>query len=163
MVNTEGDTWACSLGPYDYDDYIEYYVFAQDDYVEPNLTIENNSGANYDFTVDPSDTTGPVISDISHSPSSPTDVDTITVSCTVEDEDNGVASVTLYYRIDGGSWSSISMINTESTTWSVDIGAFAYDEDIEYYITATDDYVAPNTSTEDNGGAYQLWKDIVYI
>ena len=153
MSNTFGNTWSANIGPFTNDEVIEYYIEAVDDYVVPNTSTNDNGGSYYSFTVGVSDTTGPAITTITHSPSSPTDLDTITISCVVSDA-NGVASVTLYYRVDGGSWVSVSMINNLDDTYYADIGSFSYDELIEFYIEAVDGYVVPNTSTNDNSGSY---------
>jgi len=103
--------------------------------------------------VDLVDAEGPTIHVTAHMPVSPTDSDTVTISAQVTDS-SGVSSVTLHYRINGGTWSTAAMSLLSGDTYTVTIGPFAESSTIEYYITALDASSNSNTATDDNGGAY---------
>ena len=78
----------------------------------------------------------PSINDVTYIPSEPTFDDQITFSANVTDNVE-VHNVTLYYRVDGGSWFSASMIASE-TIYSAIIGPFAAGSTIDYYLIAHD-------------------------
>jgi hypothetical protein len=116
-----------------------------------NLVLDDNGGLSYSFTVE--DNTPPQITNVGHSPD-PVEADdvAVTVSCDVTDAGSGVNTVTLWYRLDGGMWTSIAMVNTVGDTYSADIPAQSFGTFVEYYIVATD--TSANSATDDNGGSY---------
>lgn len=95
----------------------------------------------------------PIITAVSHEPSTPTELETITISATVSDP-SGIDSVTLHYRIDSGLWTTIAMTLSTGSTFQVTIGPFTDGSVIEYYITATDNTTSHNEATDDNSGVY---------
>ncbi len=95
----------------------------------------------------------PTITDIVHSPSSPTELDAVTISATVTDS-SGVQSVTLYFRINSGTWQVIDMTLVSSDIYFVTIGSFAISDTIEYYVSAVDNSVNHNEAINDNSGLY---------
>ncbi len=95
----------------------------------------------------------PDISNIIHSPSSPTELDTVSINATVTSS-YGVQSVTLHYRVNGGAWTEVNMTLISGNLYSVIIGSFAGGDIIEYYISAVDNSVNHNIAINDNSGLY---------
>ncbi len=95
----------------------------------------------------------PVITDIIHSPSSPTELDDVRINATVTSP-YGVQSVTLSYRVNVGTWIEVSMTLISGDLYSVTIGSFAANDTIEYYITTVDISIDHNEAIEDNSGLY---------
>ena len=155
MILVSGDLYSVTLGSFAVGDTIEYYVSAVDNSINHNEAINDNSGLYYSFTIDSSDNTGPAINDVVHSPSTPTELDTISINATVTD-DSGIYNVTLHYKINIGSWQTISMTLVSGDLYSVTLGSFAVGDIIEYYISAVDNSYNHNEATEDNGGLYYI-------
>ena len=153
MTLVSGNLYSVTIGPFAVSDTIEYYISALDNSVNHNEAIENNNGEYYDIFVGSSDVTGPSITSIFHSPSSPTELETITINATVTDA-SGIHNVTLHYRINGGTWIEVSMTHVSGDIYSVTIGPFAVSDTIEYYITAIDNSIIHYETTADNGGLY---------
>ena len=153
MSYASGSTWTATIGPFADTSVIDYYITAVDSSSNANVGTNNNSGSYYNFIVSNIDLNNPIISSISYEPSSPNDTDPITITCSVTD-DTGVASVTLHYRIEGGSWQTVAMSYVSGSTWSTTIGAFSVDDLIEYYITAIDSSPNSNDGINNNGGLY---------
>jgi len=78
----------------------------------------------------------PVISNVSHTPASPTSTDDVTVTATITD-DIAVSSATLWYSI-GGSYIELTMTDDGSNIYSATIPAQADDTTVNYYIEAVD-------------------------
>jgi parallel beta-helix repeat protein len=95
----------------------------------------------------------PQIVNIILSPSTPTDLDTVSINATVTDT-SGVQSVTLHYRVNGGNWIEASMTLISGDFYSVTLGPFAVSETIEYYVSAVDNSVNHNEAINDNAGLY---------
>ncbi len=153
MAFDSGITYQVTLGPFAFNDLFEYSIITFDTAIHPNTATNDNGGSYYSFTVVSSDVTGPIISSIIQTPNPANDTETIIISCDVYDA-NGIQSVTLYYRIDGGSWIDVNMTFTSGDTYEVTIGLFAYDSEIEYYIVAVDDSPNHNSATNNNSGSY---------
>ena len=89
----------------------------------------------------------PVISDVAHTPSEPTNVDDVPVTATVTDS-TGLSSVLLRYKANGaGSWTTLTMVSRVNATWSADIPALVDGGSVEYYVQATDVYL--NTASSE--------------
>ncbi|MHA1187620.1 MAG: hypothetical protein ACTSSK_12255, partial [Candidatus Heimdallarchaeota archaeon] len=99
------------------------------------------------------DTTAPSITAVDNDPIIPTDAETVTIGCDVTDL-NGVSIVYLVYRINGGSWSWVTMAFDTGNTYEATIGSFFYADEIEYYISAEDNAETENVGTKDAGGLY---------
>ncbi len=153
MTLTTGDTYDITIGSYDYTEVIEYYIRAIDNSGNHNSATDNNGGSYYSFTVISSDTTNPTLNTILYDPTSPTNYDSINVTCYAFDA-NDILSVSLHYRINGGGWSSIAMTLLSDNIYSVVLDPFAGGDIVEFYITAIDDSAAQNIATDDNGGLY---------
>jgi hypothetical protein len=152
-----GDIYSVSLGILDYDDFIEYYIIAIDNSPNANSMIDDNSASYYSFTVVSGDVTEPIITNIIQSAANITTSESITISCMVTDL-SGLDVVTLYYRIDGGSWISIEMIETTTNNYSITLGSFAAGSFVQYYIEAVDDSPNSNDVIDDNDGNYYFFK-----
>jgi len=151
MTLLSGSTYNATIGTFNYNELIEYYIYATDDYVLHNSATEDNSGLYYSFTILSGDVTTPVISSISHTPTTPNELDYVTISCDATDT-SGILSVYVYFRVDGGSWSVMTMSHTSGDTYERNIGTFYYTEVIEYCIRANDNSPNQNTILDDNGG-----------
>lgn len=79
----------------------------------------------------------PLIMNIYHYPSPPSKNDFVTVTASVFD-DTQVQSVTLYYRIDGGSWKNALMSTLVTSIYKATIGPFRSKSIIEYYLIVYD-------------------------
>ncbi|MHA1420010.1 MAG: right-handed parallel beta-helix repeat-containing protein [Candidatus Heimdallarchaeaceae archaeon] len=95
----------------------------------------------------------PDITAINHSPSTPTELDTITIDAIVTSP-HGVQSVALHYRVNSGTWIEVSMTFVSGDLYSVTIGSFAVGDTIEYYLSALDNSIDNNAAIEDNEGLY---------
>ena len=117
-------------------------------------SIDGAAGASDLYPLDePVDFNPPQIVNIILSPSTPTDLDTVSINATVTDT-SGVQSVSLYYRVNGGNWIEVSMTLISGDFYSVTIGPFAVSETIEYYVSAVDNSVNHNEAINDNSGLY---------
>jgi hypothetical protein len=147
---TGTDTYTGNIpGPFATGTTVLYNISATDG--AGNSVLEDNSGLSYSFTVE--DNTDPQITNVGHSPD-PVEADDVdvTVSCDVVDPGSGVNTITLWYRLDGGSWLSLAMTHTTGDQYQADIPAQSFGTFVEYYIVAIDN--AANSATEDNGGSY---------
>jgi len=106
------DNYIATRGPFTVGDFVEYYISAADDSTQGNIGTNDNSGMYYSFSVTSADGTPPEITNIGHSPTPPNDEDPVVFHCDVTDA-NGVYSVNVYLRVNGGSWSQV--ILTPST------------------------------------------------
>lgn len=153
MTNSEGDVYETDIGPFDIGDSIRYNVSASDDSSLQNLAKDDNDGSCYQMTIGDPDTTGPTIEDLSRTPLYPIHDDVINISATITDP-SGIKSAFLKYSIDGGSWTNVSMSNTEQDTYEAQIGPYSNDTQIRYYFKAIDDSLNENPSIKDNSGEY---------
>ncbi|MHA1911565.1 MAG: LVIVD repeat-containing protein [Candidatus Kariarchaeaceae archaeon] len=123
------------VGIYEALSFVEYLITATDNSDNHNVAIDDNGGSYYTFTV--SDETGPLISGISHSPSSPTDDDYVIFTANVTDP-SGIQSVTLSYDINGSSLTNVTMALQSGITYGVTVGPFATGSEVNYFISAID-------------------------
>lgn len=79
---------------------------------------------------------GPTFTSLNHTPAVPAASQACTVSINAADPDN-VASVQLFYAVDGGAWLSVPMTNVDST-WSAAIPGQAASALVQLYLQATD-------------------------
>ncbi|MFW9923289.1 MAG: hypothetical protein ACFFDW_08405 [Candidatus Thorarchaeota archaeon] len=152
MINTEGDTYTTTVGEFNIDTLFEYRIYAIDQSFYNNTALENAGGENYYFTVVINDTVAPVIIDIMLDPGTVLEGQTVIITCTVADDYNDVLNVTLYYRVNGGTWLQASFVHGEG--YSVTIGPFVMDDLVEFYIEAFDDSPNANSRINDNEGSY---------
>ncbi|MBN1329441.1 MAG: hypothetical protein JXA54_08205, partial [Candidatus Heimdallarchaeota archaeon] len=145
--------YEATLGTFAYDDLIEFYITADDIADTANQAIDDNGGLYYSFTIESSDYTAPVINSISINPTSPEDDDYVYFNCHATDA-NGIQSVTVYYRVNGGEWGAILMDYITGSEYEVSHTPFGYGDFIEYYFVAIDNSPNHNTATNDNGGSY---------
>ncbi len=162
MILISGDLYSVTIGSFADSDTIEYYVSAVDNSIDNNESTEDNGGLYYTIIVGSSDVTGPSITGVIYSPSTPTELDTICINATVTD-DSGIYTVTLHYRVNGGIWTEVSMTLVSGDLYSVTIGSFTVNDIIEYYVTAVDNSFNHNESTEDNSGLYYLFTVLAVI
>ena len=90
----------------------------------------------------------PSISGIGREPCAPTSADTeVSISCVIMDNSD-IASAEIHYSVDGGAYQTVTMSSTGDSTWT-GIIPVASNNEVNYYITATDDGVdqaEPKTS-----------------
>ncbi|MFX0125910.1 MAG: hypothetical protein ACFFAE_19975 [Candidatus Hodarchaeota archaeon] len=146
------DIYQAEIGPFMIDQEVEYYITATDDTTDQNMATDNNLGAYYSFKL--VDTTGPTITNVHHSPSDPIEGNSINIYADVEDK-SGIANVEVYIQTYGG-WTSMSMEIQSGNTYRVNIGSFAADTKVQYYIKAYDASDSKNEAIDDNNGEYYL-------
>ena len=154
MGNTSGDTWSADIPAGSVTTAgVDYYIYAIDSAATPNSGTDPSSAPTtyHNFTVSSSDTAGP---SITHTAVTTLDYgDDLVITATITDT-SGVASATLYWALDMGGFSTISMSNTSGDTWQAAVPGASITSgtvEVNYYIEATD--TIPNTSTEPSGGA----------
>ncbi|MHA2028852.1 MAG: DUF7743 domain-containing protein [Candidatus Kariarchaeaceae archaeon] len=130
MTYTSGLTFVATLPTQTYNSVVEYYIEAEDN--QGNL----NSNEISSFTI--SDIIRPIINSLSHSPISPNSEQTITVTADASDADSGVSFVTLFYRVDGGSWMQSAMLLDSRNSYTSSISAQPADSMVEYYTNVSD-------------------------
>lgn len=155
MSLATGITYEVERSPFTAGDIIYYYITAIDNSLNFNEATDNNSGMYYSFSVQDSDNTEPSITNVYNDPLYPTELDDIYIFADIQDA-SGIQLVTLYYRINSGSWNSVDMTlyNVTQSQYRVNIGKWNHGSTIEYYITATDNSLNNNIALEDNGGLY---------
>lgn len=99
------------------------------------------------------DSISPVISSLGVTPETPDDDDTPVFHCSVTDV-NGLSSVDLHFRINGGYWESETMGWSFEDTYEYMISVLSYGTFVEYYFTAYDNAVPSNNIIDNNGGSY---------
>jgi hypothetical protein len=94
----------------------------------------------------PVDIHPPVIADLYTNPAIPIHGDSVTIKAEVLDF-TGIENVTCHYRVNGGTWSSLTMLNVIGDRYESDIGTFFVDDFIEYYVLAFDNSTQYNNAT----------------
>jgi len=94
----------------------------------------------------------PLLTSLTHTPSSPINGDPITVHVNATDTD-GLANITCFYRDNLGVWQNVSMTPEGGDQYSASIGNFNVSEEKDYYIRAFD------SSTDE----MESVSDIVYL
>lgn len=154
------DVYETEIGAYDEPGFeVEYYIRAHD--MNTNVAFANNGGEYYSFTVISFDHDLPLISSITHTPNSPTEQDDVVFKCIATDM-SGISKVELNYRVDGGSWITREMVETETSTYSYTSSSFDLGVLIEYQINATDDSYNNNSVVDNNDGEYYNFEIIKY-
>lgn len=82
---------------------------------------------------------GPVIGNVQVSPSSPSNGDDVTVSCTATDPDGIVEVVWIYQRTGGGSFLPINMIHQGGGVYAHTFADMNGGTELQYYLWARDD------------------------
>ncbi|MHA2396636.1 MAG: hypothetical protein ACXAC0_08020, partial [Candidatus Thorarchaeota archaeon] len=59
----------------------------------------------------------------------------------------GIENVTCHYRVNGGTWTSLTMVNAIGDRYEKSIGSFLVDDFIEYYVLAFDNSTQYNNAT----------------
>lgn len=101
--------------------------------------------------------TGPTFSNLDHNPPVPSDGQPVTVSVTADDPD-GVAGLTLLWRIDGKSWSTISMSAGANGTYEAQMPALSSSTVVQFYIQATDGLGAVSLFPPQGADSRSLYK-----
>ncbi|MFW9924619.1 MAG: hypothetical protein ACFFDW_15160, partial [Candidatus Thorarchaeota archaeon] len=146
-------TYRATIGPFNYQDLVEYYFYAVD--ISPNHkeAVDNNGGLYYSFTVISSDTEGPTITNITHYPKLPVVNDSIHITCKANDINN-IQSVSLYYSINNGSWTEKSMSLVLDDEYECYLDSLELGDTVKYYIEAIDNSQAHNIAVNDNDSNY---------
>ena len=148
MSPTTGDTYEVVVLALAWNTFVEYYVNATDN---GGLEVRNdNGGSFYSFTV--VDNTDPLIGNVVQTPISVNYTVSPLVDCDASDPGSGISIVRLYYRFDGGTWSSVAMTYAGGVLYQASIPAQTWNTLVEYYVNATDN--AGNWAVDDNTGAY---------
>jgi hypothetical protein len=128
---------------------VEYYVNATN--FAQLSTIDDNAGGYYWYIV--GDTVSPVISNIARNPTVVSYLDTPVVGCDITDAGSAVGSALLFYRLNGGTWTSAAMTHTTGNHYQVSLGTpQPYGTVVQYYFNSSDN--AGNRRIDNNGGSY---------
>lgn len=147
------DSYEVSIGPFSSGSNIEYRINATD--TLGYNTIEDNNGLNYNFTVvQAPDLTAPTISNVTIDPAQPIYASLVNITCKVTDDFSGVDEVELHYRVNNGSWETVLFNYTTADTYLAIIGPFNISDIVDFYISATDASLPPNSAINDNDGDY---------
>ncbi|MFX1509177.1 MAG: Ig-like domain-containing protein [Promethearchaeota archaeon] len=95
---------------------------------------------------------GPIVGNISQNPSMVEYSDTPIITCDVLENTSSISHVTLFYRVDNGTWTSIPMANITRAEYSTVIPAQPWLSFVEYYINATD--ISSFSTIQMNGSSY---------
>lgn len=87
---------------------------------------------------------GPTYSGLAHSPLIPSNGQAVTVSVIAEDPDN-VDSMTLWWRRNGGSWTSVSMNPTGNGTYVGNVPGQSAGQVVQFYVEGVDSQGASTT------------------
>jgi len=102
------------------------------------LVVKDKAGNTVERTLDVTvDNTPPVVGSPALSPEEPKAGEDVTVSVEVSDATAGVEKVLLWYRVSGGSWTSVEM-KLEGGVWKATIPGQAAGAIVEYYVEAYD-------------------------
>ncbi|MBN2009191.1 T9SS type A sorting domain-containing protein [candidate division KSB1 bacterium] len=80
----------------------------------------------------------PVFSSVDFEPLVPTPADTMRITASVQDESQ-VTDVTLKYQVNGGGFQDVPMMLESGFLYAANIGPFADQAVVDYYVVATDD------------------------
>jgi len=89
----------------------------------------------------------PLISNTSIDPALPQPEDSVTVYTTIVD-DGSVEEAKLYYAVNDGAFTSEDLVYTEGVGYSLNIGSFANNDVISYYVSATDNDAGTSVDPE---------------
>jgi hypothetical protein len=128
---------------------VEYYVTITD--YAGNVYVNNNGASDFLFVV--GDDTPTTLVGLSITPLAPMYGQGVTFSVIVTNR-TGLGNVTLYYRANGGSWSSALMSNISEEIWSTQLNSPSISQwstVVEYYVVAY--YETPVAHTKNLGTA----------
>ena len=145
MVSGVGANYSATIPAQSWRTTVRYYVQAFDIL---NASSRDPTTGNFSYTVQ--DDVPPDILSVSQIPDAPTYNDAVTVNVTSSDAGSGINNVTLFYRLDGNSWTQILMTYMGSNLYSAIIPTQPWDSLVEYYIMAIDN--AGNNKTAPSPG-----------
>lgn len=152
MTRQSGDIFTAGIPPQPYGTTVYYYIHAQDTAGQYTTNPPGGAFAPYTFQVAP-DLLPPVIL---HTPLTDTSNTTgpYRVSAAVTDE-RGIASVTLFYSINGGPESALAMPNVGANTYEAGIpGPTNAGDLVSYRIEAVDASVSANIARHPHPSGY---------
>jgi len=106
-------------------------------YILTVVAYDNYNISNSDSLIMYLDNTPPSIMNLTQYPTQPLENKSVTIRLIARDSGSGVRNVTLYYRVNEGSWANIPM-TAKDGVWSADIPGEKGDSKVEYYITVYD-------------------------
>lgn len=153
LIYNTNDIYIATIGPFIYDDFIDYYITAIDNSAYHNIAINNNSDLYYRFVIAAGDTTPPVITNVAIDPVNPYAGQVVNITCTVTDA-SGILRVILHYRIYGGFFEPMDMILVSENTYKATFDSLNEGNFVEYFIEAFDNSSIQNIAVNDNNGEY---------
>ena len=132
-----GNFWSDWLGIGSYSIYFRYSSGINAEDIYPSEYPMNN----------------PVITNITHTPYSPTEEDLITIRALITDS-SGIEKATLFYRVNDSSWLEVLMTRKLNSVFEAIIGPFNAGMNIDYYLTAKDNSAFVIVSINDNSSSY---------
>ncbi|MCY3413257.1 MAG: hypothetical protein INQ03_16575 [Candidatus Heimdallarchaeota archaeon] len=126
------EVYTATIGSFAEGTIVTYYVNATDTSGNEKVSTSHT----FIVQVTPGDSTPPVISSVTHTPTEITSSTLVEISAIVTDNVE-VTSVKLYYSLDGGSaWNTTQMIF--ENVYAISIGSFPEGSTVLFYINATD-------------------------
>jgi hypothetical protein len=98
------------------------------------------------------DIAGPKIQSVETIPENPSDLDEVTIQCTVTDELSEIENASVIFRVNSGSWTKTNMTNIIGSVYQKNIGMFNAGDEVNYYFTAVD--TVGNNALNDNDSNY---------
>ena len=148
------NSYNCTIGLFEADDMVEYYIVAIDNSSNHNQAVANNGGLYYSFTIGLNDISAPEITNVSFSPATPDVIDLVNIRCEIIDDFSEIAEVKLYFRLNGSIWNQLNFQYEANSTYKVIIGPFIANTFVEFYITAKDNSTNANLGINDNSGSF---------
>ncbi|MGY5876960.1 MAG: Ig-like domain-containing protein, partial [Candidatus Thorarchaeota archaeon] len=118
-----------------------------------SIIVESRSGGRIEFLLDDVylyNDVAPEIANIKQTPAMPEYHEDVTVTADIIDSNPD--NITLHYRMNSGAWNNVSMNIASGNTFSGTIPAQAFDDVVEYFISAID--IAGKTDVGLDGGVY---------
>ncbi len=148
MMLQTGNLHQATIPAQPYDSLVEYCITAKDTYGLCTLALNESTY----FVYSVGDSLAPLITQVTQSPSPVTTLELVEVSAQITDDGSGVNTVEVYYRVDGGAWSSFSMALGEDSTYTATLPPQLWDTQVDFYIVASDHQ--GNIAIDDNAGVY---------
>lgn len=99
----------------------------------------------------------PIVNNVYHRSLLPIPAEAVTVYADATDNDGTISSVSIYYQVDGGGFSAVSMALDTGDTYVGTIPGAADGSVVDYYVSATDDDTQTTTNPSDAPTSYYTY------
>ncbi len=139
-LTRSNDTSYFEIMPQNYDDTVYYYIIAIDDSGARTVS-DTFSYIVYNHTANQP----PLISNVWHEPSFPTDTDSVIAHAIITD-DHELVTDSIYVSVNGGTYTASFHFAISTDTFHYDIGTYSAGTNISYFVVAIDDSGARSVS-----------------